>query len=79
MSDIRAEDVQAPALVYLRGHRGPQAQKWWQPVKDYEGYWRGKILAWHRLDGETAALPFHQLAKLFPPPPMAADPKVKLS
>jgi hypothetical protein len=78
MSDILAREVVPPALVYLRGLRGAEPQKWWQPVADHAGYWQGRILAWHVLDGETAALPFHVLAKMFPPPVAPAERKVKL-
>lgn len=79
MIAIRAADVHTPALVYVRGLRFyAEAQKWWQPVSDHDGYWTGKILAWHALDGETAALPFSTLAKVFPPPQTPREPKVKL-
>ena len=79
MTDIRATDVQTPALVYVRNARGTaEAQKWWQPMADYSGYWRGKILAWHRLESEEAGLPFYKLAEIYPPPPVVREAKVKL-
>lgn len=77
---IRATEVMTPALVYLRSARGvPEAQKWWEPVRDAEHYWEGKILAWHHLDGEIAGLSFEALRKLFPPPALPVEPKIILA
>lgn len=76
MTAIRAAEVQTPALVYLRGMKGvAETQIWWQPMMDIEGHFRGRILAWHKLDGEEAGLPFLVLKKIYPPPamPAAAD------
>jgi hypothetical protein len=81
MSDgILAREVQAPALVYVRGVGGKvEGQVWHERIDDLENYWRGRILTWHRLDGETAGIPLDQLKQLFPAPAeRPASPKVKL-
>lgn len=70
MTVIRASEVQPPALVYLRGLKGVESQIWWQPAGDIDGYFKSRILAWHKLDGEEAGLPFASLKKIYPPPAM---------
>jgi hypothetical protein len=74
MTDIHARAVVTPALVYLRGLKGPEPQIWWRPVPDHDGHFRHRILAWHRLDGETAGIPMAVLTKrIFPPPAMPGE------
>lgn len=72
-ADILAAHVQTPALVYVRGLSGPHAQIWHEPTTDHAGYWRGRILAWHRITrgaGRALLLGGHieSLTELFPPP-----------
>jgi hypothetical protein len=74
MTDITARQVQTPALVYVRSLRGkPSPQVWWEPAGDIDGYWRGRIPAWHLLDVGTAGLPLAVLQQIYPAPAMPAE------
>jgi hypothetical protein len=77
---ISARHIKTPALVYVRGLRGPTPQIWFEPCPDQEGYWRDRIVAAHPLQGAVMRTLFEtrnfkSLASLYPPPvyPLASD------
>ena len=67
-------------LVWVRGLRGPEAQKWGlNPSDRVHDYWKDKVLAVHPLGPEVYALELDELAARYPAPAQQADgPVVKL-
>jgi hypothetical protein len=60
-------------VVWLRGLRGPEIQKWTPMMFAARGR-PGEFLAAHAVSAEIYALPFSDLERLFPPPVTEAAP-----
>jgi hypothetical protein len=61
-------DGPAGYLVYVRGSRGPVAQKWRELFFGVAGDKKTDVLAHYPLPEIDWPLPFHVLERLYPPP-----------